>query len=70
VSTQTFGIQTFHTLDKAIKHAERVAGDGYGIRYVVYESGEYSVCDDADLDTWFAGLSDNQIRYCTADGEL
>lgn len=61
---------TYKGLQQAIARAEHIANQGHGIRYVVYESGEYTVCDDTDLDTWFVGLSDNQIKYCTADGEL
>jgi|KBSMisStaDraftv2_1062788.scaffolds.fasta_scaffold06274_7 hypothetical protein len=62
--------QSFDSLKKALDRAEHVAQRECEIRYVVYESGEYHVCDDVDLDTWFAGLRDEQIIYCTADGEL
>lgn len=37
------------------------------MRFVVFESGEYHVATDGDLDTWFAGIADRNILYCTAD---
>ena len=33
--------------------------------YVVYEAGYYHVATEEDLDTFFAGISDNDIVYCT-----
>jgi hypothetical protein len=57
----------FGSLKSALRHAEEIASKGYGVRYVVFESGEYHIADEIDLDTFFMGLRDQQIVYCTAD---
>jgi hypothetical protein len=57
----------FNTLKEAADRAGKIASSGYGLRYVVYEAGEYHVADDVDLDTFFVGVRDQDIRYCTAD---
>jgi hypothetical protein len=54
-------------LNEAISWADRAARINGEIRFVVRESGEYHVASESDLDTWFAGISDNNILYCTAD---
>jgi len=38
--------------------------------YVVYEpdhTGKYHAADDTDLDTFYDGISDRNILYCTSD---
>ena len=35
--------------------------------FVIYEANEFYVATEEDLSTFFVGLSDNQIRYCTAE---
>lgn len=37
------------------------------MRFVVVEAGEYHVATEFDLETWFAGISDQNILFCTAD---
>jgi hypothetical protein len=46
--------------------ANNLAKDGT-MRFVVFEAGEYHVATEFDLDTWFVGISDRNILYCTAD---
>jgi hypothetical protein len=53
---------------QAVSKAERKAKVNDKPYFVVYESGEYEVASEFDLDTWFAGVQDNNILYCTADG--
>jgi hypothetical protein len=55
------------TLSKAITWAEKSARLSGEVRFVVRESGEFHVASEMDLDTWFAGLRDDSILYCTAD---
>jgi hypothetical protein len=57
------------TETQAILKAETRARQTGKVFFVVYECAEegYQVADEYDLDTWFAGISDNGIRYCTAD---
>ncbi len=57
----------FQSLKQALKRADVIASKDACVRYVVYESGEYHIADEIDLDTFFMGLSDEQIVYCTAD---
>lgn len=51
----------------AIKAARRLAGKTGEAQWVVWECGAYHVANEFDLDTWFAGISDRNILYCTAD---
>jgi len=51
---------------QAVARAEKLAKDG-AMRFVVFESGEYHIATDVDLETWFAGIADRNILYCTAD---
>lgn len=51
---------------QAVARAEKLAKDG-AMRFVVLESGEYQIANETDLDTWFAGIADRNILYCTAD---
>ena len=54
---------------QAIAKADRRARETGKVWFVVYESADegYQLADETDLDTWFAGISDSGIRYCTAD---
>jgi hypothetical protein len=54
------------TLAQAIQHAEKRARETDEVRYVVYESGEYHIATEEDLDTFFMGISDRNILYCTS----
>jgi hypothetical protein len=58
------------TREQAIQLARKRAKETDEIRFVVWDCGEYHVASDFDLDTWFVGISDRNILYCTADGEL
>jgi len=49
--------------EKAIRLARKHDRD----YFVVIEAGEYQVADDLDLDTFFCGISQNHILYCTGD---
>ena len=49
--------------DKALRLAKK-RNEPY---FVVYESSEYEVASEYDLDTWFAGISDRNILFCTGD---
>jgi hypothetical protein len=55
------------TFDEAVTKAKQLAKKNEEVYFVVYESCDYHVANDFDLDTWFAGISDNNIRFCTAD---
>lgn len=57
----------FSTLDKAVKQAVKSAKNSGEERFVVFESGEFHIASAVDLDTFFMGLSDNQIKFSTAD---
>lgn len=52
---------------QAMARAEKLAKDSGTMRFVVVEAGEYHVATEFDLETWFAGISDQNILFCTAD---
>lgn len=51
---------------QAVTCADKLAKGG-AMRFVVFESGEYHIANETELDTWFAGIADRNILYCTAD---
>lgn len=51
---------------QAVARAQKLAKDG-AMRFVVFESDEYHIANETDLDTWFAGIADRNILYCTGD---
>jgi hypothetical protein len=57
----------FNSLREARTCAVQVAHVHQETRYVVRESGEYFVATDEDLDTFFVGIADSNILFCTAD---
>jgi hypothetical protein len=57
----------FSSLALARHRAVQVARAREETRYVVWESGEYFVASDEDLDTFFVGIRDRDILFCTAD---
>jgi hypothetical protein len=57
------------SLKQAIKACDYKALRAGESRYVVLEAGDYYVASDEDLDTFFAGLSDNSILYASGDSE-
>ena len=40
------------------------------IYFVVFEDGEYDAADEYDLETYYAGLSDQNIIAAFEDGQL
>jgi hypothetical protein len=61
------------TLQQAISKANRIAKRDDKVVYVVKSdtpevTGVYTTADDYDMDTFFAGISDSAIVYCSADG--
>jgi hypothetical protein len=59
----------FSSFNQAQSVADRYAKQNSCTMFVVYESGAFFVATEEDLDTFFMGLSDNQIRYSTGDGD-
>jgi hypothetical protein len=57
----------FSSFNQAQAIADKYARATERTMYVVYEAHEFYVATEEDLSTFFAGLSDNQVRYCTAD---
>ena len=57
------------TLAQAIKQADLSARAAGEVRFVVREASEYHVASEFDLDTFFVGLRDDSILYCSADSE-
>jgi hypothetical protein len=57
----------FNSLSAARTRAVQVAHVRQETRYVVRESGEYFVVTDEDLDTFFMGIADGNILFCTAE---
>ena len=55
------------TYKQAQEKAHRLARKHDRDYFVVIEAGEYQVADDLDLDTFFCGISQNHILYCTGD---
>jgi hypothetical protein len=54
---------------EAVKFAHKRATQTGEAYFVVRESGEYHISNEIDLDTFYAGLSDRDILYCTSDRE-
>ena len=54
------------TYSKAIARANMLAKKNNRDYFVVVECGEYGVADDFALDTFYAGISQDHILYCTA----
>jgi hypothetical protein len=52
---------------QAMAKANRLAKCDGTMRFVVVECGEYHVATEFDLDTFFCGISDQNILFCTAD---
>ena len=63
---ETLGQVARKELAQAQAIADRYARATKRTMYVVYEAHEFYVATEEDLSTFFAGLSDNQVRYCTA----
>ena len=63
-------MQAFSSFNQAQAIADKYAPATKRTMYVVYEAPEFYVATEVDLSTFFAGLSDNQVRYCTADTSL
>jgi hypothetical protein len=57
----------FNSLSAARTRAVQVAHTKQEARYVVRESGEFFVATDEDLDTFFMGIAQNNILFCTED---
>ena len=53
--------------ERAVSKARQSARRQGEERFVVFEAGEYHVATAEDLDTFFMGLSDNQILYSTTE---
>jgi hypothetical protein len=60
-------IRPFSSFNQARAIADKYARATERTMYVVYEAPEFYVATEEDLSTFFVGLSDNQIRYCTAE---
>ena len=59
--------QPFRSLNQAQAIADKYAQTTERTMYVVYEANEFIVATEEDLSTFLVGLSDNQIRHCTAE---
>jgi hypothetical protein len=55
------------TYAQAVAAAKKQAKVKEEVRFVVYEAGEYHTASEFDLETWFAGIRDENILYCTGD---
>ncbi len=60
-------MHSFSSFNQAQAIADSYAGATKRTMYVVYEAHEFYVATEEDLSTFFIGLSENQIRYCTAE---
>jgi len=60
-------MHSFSSFNQAQTIADKYAGATKRVMYVVYETHEFHVATEEDLSTFFIGLSENQIRYCTAE---
>jgi hypothetical protein len=60
-------MHAFNSFNQAQAIADKYARATERTMYVVYEAHEFYVATEEDLSTFFAGLLDNQVRYCTAD---
>jgi hypothetical protein len=60
-------MHSFSSFNQAQAIADKCAGITKRTMYVVYEAHEFYVATEEDLSTFFIGLSENQIRYCTAE---
>ena len=59
--------QPFSSFNQAQAIAYKYARTTEQTMYVVYEANQFYVATEEDLSTFFVGLSDNQIRNCTAE---
>lgn len=56
----------------ACRYANKLA-DAHGRIYYVLLSeepereGKYAIADDVELETYYSGISENRILYCSAD---
>lgn len=55
------------TYSQARVKAEKLAKQYDQDYFVVLEAGEYGVANDFDLETFYVGISQDHILYCTAD---
>jgi hypothetical protein len=60
-------MHSFRSFNQAQAIADMYAGATKRTMYVVYQAHEFYVATEEDLSTFFIGLSENQIRYCTAE---
>jgi hypothetical protein len=60
-------MHSFSSFNQAQSIADKYAGATKRTMYVVYETHDFYVATEEDLSTFFIGLSENQIRYCTAE---
>ena len=57
----------FSSFSQARAIADKYARATERTMFVIYEANEFYVATEEDLSTFFVGLSDNQIRYCTEE---
>ena len=60
----------YRTEKEAIKIAKKIAKKAAFRNeplFVIYYVGKYQIATGFDLDTWFAGIHQNNIVYCTQD---
>ena len=59
------------TFDEAKERAIAIARKTGKMRFVLWVGddvgGPYTVASDGDLDTFYSGISDDHILFCTAD---
>ena len=60
-------MHSFSPFNQAQAIADKYARATQRTMYAVYEANEFYVATEEDLSTFFIGLSENQIRYCTAE---
>ena len=55
------------TYRQAIDKARRKAKENARDYFVIQEDGEFHVTNDFDLDTFYLGISEDNILFCTGD---
>lgn len=55
------------TLAGAVAKAKSLAKKNSREYFVVFEAGQYDAVDAFDLDTWYAGIPDHAIKFCTSN---
>jgi hypothetical protein len=60
-------MHSFSSFNQAQAIADKYARATKRTMYVIYIAHKFHIATEEDLSTVFIGLSENQIRYCTAE---